>query len=174
MSFLFALQYYEMSYGLNIEMHKQVGALEGFFCLGGWVHQTCSETMNCVPLMRRIYFFWVTINPEHNCHQFICQHESLSSIEMLSIVSINISFEGAMIASQSWCLFLAPTPSRILKKSSIGLRLGGGGGPFPFDSSVTVCHIFCGVALNICCMSYLTVGSMIPLFLSFFLRYGRQ
>lgn len=35
---LFSFQYYEMSYGLNIEMHKQVGAaLFPIGHLGGWV-----------------------------------------------------------------------------------------------------------------------------------------
>lgn len=34
---MFSFQYYEMSYGLNIEMHKQVGALLFLVChLGGF------------------------------------------------------------------------------------------------------------------------------------------
>lgn len=35
--FFFSFQYYEMSYGLNIEMHKQVGTLLFLIChLGGF------------------------------------------------------------------------------------------------------------------------------------------
>lgn len=47
--FLFSFQYYEMSYGLNIEMHKQVGALSFLICLlGGFSSGTDLSAANRV------------------------------------------------------------------------------------------------------------------------------
>ena len=50
--FFFVLQYYEMSYGLNVEMHKQV--MVSYVCTVEYARRLCVYTLNvCLRVRRR-------------------------------------------------------------------------------------------------------------------------